>query len=169
VPSPHPIGCLRAVLLLPPSLKRVSPSVSDTETGESGTCAWSLGGVDPSTSLAVIFDVTAKDAGGVQPGKRHHLQLITYYLHSNGRYRMRVTTTAGGWCRCVRCGQRLPELTCRGGGGPAYIMVGPTLLCHCPLRNLLPVLLCAVTRVTRQLSLLALTRKPQQWSWRASQ
>lgn len=80
------------------SMKRISASVSDTETGESGTCAWSLGGVDPSTSLAVVFDVTAKDAGGVQAGKRHFLQLITYYQHSNGRFRMRVTTTGGAWC-----------------------------------------------------------------------
>jgi protein transport protein SEC23 len=83
------------------SMKRISASVSDTETGESGTCAWSLGGVDPSTSLAVVFDVTAKDAGGVQAGKRHFLQLITYYQHSNGRFRMRVTTTGGAWCRRV--------------------------------------------------------------------
>ena len=67
------------------------------ETGEGGTCAWSLGGVDPTTSLALIFDVASKESGAVQPGKRHHLQLITYYQHSSGRVRMRVTTSAGGW------------------------------------------------------------------------
>ena len=30
-------------------------------------------------------------------GKPHHMQLITYYQHSSGRLRMRVTTTAGVW------------------------------------------------------------------------
>ena len=81
------------------SLKKASPSVSETEIGEGGTYAWSLGGLDPSSSLAIYFDVSAKDAAAaqVQPGRRHHLQLITYYQHSSGRYRMRVTTTAGLW------------------------------------------------------------------------
>jgi hypothetical protein len=79
------------------SLKKGSPSVSETEIGEGGTYAWSLGGIDPSTSLSLYFDVAAKDAASAQPGKRHHLQLITYYQHSSGRYRMRVTTTAGLW------------------------------------------------------------------------
>lgn len=93
---------LLTVPLPPPrarSLKRVSPSVSEQETGEGGTCAWSLGGVDPTTSLALVFDVTAKDAaaGAANVGKRHYLQLITYYQHSSGRVRMRVTTSMAGW------------------------------------------------------------------------
>jgi protein transport protein SEC23 len=79
------------------SLRKTSPSVSETEIGEGGTFAWSLGGIDPSTSLALYFDVAAKDATSAQPGRRHHLQLITYYQHSSGRYRMRITTTAGMW------------------------------------------------------------------------
>ena len=79
------------------SLKKGSPSVSETEVGEGGTFAWSLGGVDPSTSVALYFDVSAKDAASAQPGRRHHLQLITYYQHSSGRYRMRVTTSGGMW------------------------------------------------------------------------
>jgi hypothetical protein len=35
--------------------------------------------------------------GGGHGGRRHQMQLITYYQHSNGRFRMRVTTTAGVW------------------------------------------------------------------------
>jgi protein transport protein SEC23 len=42
------------------SLKRAGPSVSETEIGESGTTTWTLGGVDPSTSIALYFDVGAK-------------------------------------------------------------------------------------------------------------
>jgi len=64
------------------SLKRPSPSVSDMEVGEGGTCAWSLGGVDPTTSLAIVFEAAGKDAGAQQAGKRHYMQLITYYQHS---------------------------------------------------------------------------------------
>lgn len=42
----------------------------------------------------LYFDI-GKEGG--PPGKRHHLQLLTYYQHANGRYRLRVTTTAGLW------------------------------------------------------------------------
>ena len=89
------------------SLKSNSPNVSETEVGEGGTSTWSLGAIDPATSIGIYFDIAGGSgntsgnnlgglgsAGGV---RRHHMQLITYYQHSNGRYRMRVTTTAGIW------------------------------------------------------------------------
>jgi protein transport protein SEC23 len=79
------------------SLKKAGPNVSETEIGECGTTAWSLGGIDPSTTVSLFFEVAGKGGAVVQPGKRHHLQIVTYYQHSNGRYRMRVTTTAGVW------------------------------------------------------------------------
>lgn len=83
------------------SLKRAGPSVSDLEIGEGGTHAWSLGSIDPSTSVGIYFDISDKGGSGGQgagaAGRRHHMQLITYYQHSSGRYRMRVTTTAGVW------------------------------------------------------------------------
>lgn len=79
------------------SLRKAGPSVSETEIGEAGTSAWSLGGIDPSTTLSVFFEVAGKGGAAIQPGKRHHLQIVTYYQHSNGRYRMRVTTTGGTW------------------------------------------------------------------------
>lgn len=77
------------------SLKRAGPSVSDLEIGEGGTHAWQLGAIDPSTSIGIYFDIA--DKGGAANGRRHHMQLITYYQHSSGRFRMRVTTTAGVW------------------------------------------------------------------------
>jgi protein transport protein SEC23 len=78
------------------SLRKGSPCVSETEIGEGGTYGWSLGGLDPTSTLAIIFDA-GKEGSGAVPGKRHYLQLVTYYQHSNGRYRMRVTTTGGMW------------------------------------------------------------------------
>lgn len=79
------------------SLRKPASWVSEHETGEGGTYVWSLGALDPSTSLALLFEIGDKDATAIQPGKRHYLQIITYYQHSNCRYRMRVTTVAGMW------------------------------------------------------------------------
>ena len=89
-------------------LGKTGPSVSDTEVGQGGTYAWSLGAIDPTSTISLFFDVAGKDSGGTaSAARRHHLQIVTYYQHSSGRYRMRVTTTAGTWCG------EAP----RGGGG----------------------------------------------------
>ena len=40
------------------SLGKKGTNVSDLEVGRGGTNAWSLGGIDPSTTIAVYFDVT---------------------------------------------------------------------------------------------------------------
>ena len=40
------------------SLGKKSPNVSDLEVGKGGTNAWSLGGIDPGTTIAVYFDIT---------------------------------------------------------------------------------------------------------------
>ena len=40
------------------SLGKKSPNVSDLEVGRGGTNAWSLGGIDPGTTIAVYFDIT---------------------------------------------------------------------------------------------------------------
>jgi hypothetical protein len=62
------------------SLKKTNKCVSETEVGEGGTYTWALGGIDPSTTLALYFEV-ANSAGGapVPPGKRYHLQIVTRY------------------------------------------------------------------------------------------
>lgn len=151
---PAPPARYSCIPLAPPrrSLKRASPSVSEQETGEGGTCAWSLGGVDPTTSLAIVFDVAAKDAaaGAANVGKRHYLQLITYYQHSSGRVRMRVTTSMAGWW-------------CGGGGGASLSPPPPPSTPaspHLPPR--------AATPRTRRPSRPASTRRPRPSSWRAS-
>merc|ERR1719148_208206 len=40
------------------SLRRRGPNVSDLEVGKGGTNAWSLGGIDPSTTVAIYFDIS---------------------------------------------------------------------------------------------------------------
>ena len=78
------------------SLKRGGANVSETEVGEGATNQWSLGALDPTTSLAIVFEVS-NAAGAVEMDKRHYLQIITYYQHPGGRQRMRVTTCSGPW------------------------------------------------------------------------
>ena len=79
------------------SLKKKSGSVSETEVGEGQTYAWRMGGVSPNTTVALYFEVTAGEGANVPPSKRRHLQLITHYQHSSGKYRMRVSTLGGVW------------------------------------------------------------------------
>lgn len=80
------------------SLKKTGPSVSETEIGVGGTSAWSLGGVDPATTLAVYFEVTNAEANAkLAPGKRRFIQFVTMYQHTNGRTRLRTTTLCGAW------------------------------------------------------------------------
>ena len=40
------------------SLGKKGPNVSDLEVGRGGTNAWSLGGIDPNTTIAIYFDIT---------------------------------------------------------------------------------------------------------------
>ena len=79
------------------SLKKQSPCVAETEIGVGGTYAWSMGAIDPSSTIAFYFEVVNQPSNPLPAGKRHHLQIITQYQHSSGRYRMRVTTLGGPW------------------------------------------------------------------------
>mmetsp|Transcript_6305 Transcript_6305/g.14506 ORF Transcript_6305/g.14506 Transcript_6305/m.14506 type:complete len:766 (-) Transcript_6305:277-2574(-) len=79
------------------SLKKAGASVSETEIGIGGTCAWSMGGVDPATTLAVYFEVTNSSATPLPVGKRRYIQFICTYQHANGRTRLRSTTLCGPW------------------------------------------------------------------------
>ena len=80
------------------SLKKgKSPYVADTEIGQGGTNAWTLGGIDPSTTIAVYFEITNAANQPVPAHKRRYAQFITQYQHANGRYRLRSTTLCGAW------------------------------------------------------------------------
>ena len=79
------------------SMRKAGPQVGETEIGEGGTCAWSMGGINPTTAVALYFEVANARPEAISHGKRHFLQLVTKYQHSSGRYRIRVTTCSGPW------------------------------------------------------------------------
>jgi len=82
------------------SLNRKSSSVSENEIGIGETCAWSLGGLDPNSTLAFYFDIVAQGSNDEntvdpnQPPKQCYLQFVTKYKHSSGRTHLRVTTVS---------------------------------------------------------------------------
>jgi protein transport protein SEC23 len=67
------------------SMHKPGPTVSDMEVGKGGTSAWSIGGIDPSTTIAVYFDIS--NASKVSEGKRRYIQFLTKYLASSGETR----------------------------------------------------------------------------------
>mmetsp|Transcript_31306 Transcript_31306/g.45634 ORF Transcript_31306/g.45634 Transcript_31306/m.45634 type:complete len:810 (+) Transcript_31306:97-2526(+) len=79
------------------SLNKKGPNVSDIEIGKGGTSAWSLGGIDPSTTVAIYFDVTNPGTTPLSSNKRRYIQFLTRYLHSSGKTRIRSTTLVGNW------------------------------------------------------------------------
>ena len=79
------------------SLFKQGPNVSELEVGTGGTNAWSLGGLEPNTTVAVYFDITNPGNTPLPEGKNRYIQFLTKYQHSNGRTRLRTTTIAGPW------------------------------------------------------------------------
>jgi protein transport protein SEC23 len=77
------------------SLKKSGPNVSDLEVGKGGTNMWSLGGVDPNTTVAIYFDVNS--TAPLPDDKRRYIQFLTKYQHANGRTRVKCTTLCGPW------------------------------------------------------------------------
>ena len=64
--------------------------VSGTVIGNGGTNHWYLGGIDPTKSLAIYFDVDSTVEE--KKNKNIHIQFHTKYQHVNGQMRLRVTT-----------------------------------------------------------------------------
>ena len=63
------------------SLGKKSPNVSDLEVGKGGTNAWSLGGIDPGTTVAIYFDITNPGVSFVSLAILHfHLCSILYVI-----------------------------------------------------------------------------------------
>ena len=58
------------------SLKKQSPCVAETEIGVGGTYAWSMGAIDPSSTIAFYFEVVNQPSNPLPAGKRHHLQPV---------------------------------------------------------------------------------------------
>lgn len=74
-----------------------SGSVSDQEMGVGGTCQWKFCGINPGTSVALVFEVVNQHGAPIPQGGRGCLQFITQYQHSSGQKRVRVTTVSRNW------------------------------------------------------------------------
>jgi protein transport protein SEC23 len=62
--------------------------------GVGGTCDWSLGGLDETTTVAVYFDVTKAEAVVSGEQASSYVQFVTKYRSSIGETRLRVSTLA---------------------------------------------------------------------------
>ncbi|XP_077476950.1 protein transport protein Sec23A isoform X2 [Stigmatopora argus] len=79
------------------SLNAKGPCVSENEIGSGGTCQWKICGLDPSTTLALYFEVVNQHNAPIPQGGRGTLQFVTQYQHASGQRRIRVTTIARNW------------------------------------------------------------------------
>ncbi|CAL0333096.1 unnamed protein product [Lupinus luteus] len=81
------------------SLEKKGPSVADTVIGEGNTTTWKMCGLDKSTCLTVMFDLSSNDRsntpGAVNP--QLYLQFLTSYQGSDGQSVLRVTTVTRRW------------------------------------------------------------------------
>lgn len=90
------------------SLNKHGPNVSDLEVGKGGTNAWSIGGLEPNTTIAIYFDITNPGNTPLGEGKRRFIQFLTKYQHSNGRTRLRAVTVCGPWFNPPKVGDGQP-------------------------------------------------------------
>ncbi|XP_077476951.1 protein transport protein Sec23A isoform X3 [Stigmatopora argus] len=72
-------------------------TVEVKEIGSGGTCQWKICGLDPSTTLALYFEVVNQHNAPIPQGGRGTLQFVTQYQHASGQRRIRVTTIARNW------------------------------------------------------------------------
>ncbi|XP_014521726.1 protein transport protein SEC23 [Vigna radiata var. radiata] len=81
------------------SLEKKGPSVADTVIGEGNTTAWKMCGLDKSTCLTVMFDLSSSERtntpGAVNP--QLYLQFLTSYQDPSGQSVLRVTTVTRRW------------------------------------------------------------------------
>ncbi|KAL1124938.1 hypothetical protein V6Z11_A13G008800 [Gossypium hirsutum] len=82
------------------SLEKRSPMCSDTIIGQGNTSAWKMCGLDQATTLCLVFDIVRKDipdATVQSSSSQFYFQLLTFYQHSSGEMRLRVTTLSRRW------------------------------------------------------------------------
>ncbi|XP_042374016.1 protein transport protein SEC23-like [Zingiber officinale] len=82
------------------SLEKKGPLCAETVVGQGNTTAWKMCGLDKKTSLCLIFEIARKD--GPESISQHtsnqfYFQFLTYYQHSDGQMRLRVTTLSRRW------------------------------------------------------------------------
>ncbi|KAJ4727362.1 Protein transport protein SEC23 [Melia azedarach] len=82
------------------SLEKKGPLCSDTVVGQGNTSAWKMCGLDKATSLCLIFEIVKKeipDSTIQATSNQFYFQFLTYYQHSSGQMRLRVTTLSRRW------------------------------------------------------------------------
>jgi len=79
------------------SLNRRGNSVSDTEIGIGGTCAWKICALTERSTYAFYFEIVNQHSN--KPAEGHHgmVQFLTQYQDGNGQRVLRVTTVAHAW------------------------------------------------------------------------
>ncbi|XP_022638941.1 protein transport protein SEC23 isoform X2 [Vigna radiata var. radiata] len=81
------------------SLEKKGPSVADSVIGEGNTTTWKLCGLDKSTCLTVLFDLSSSDHSNTPTitNPQLYLQFLTSYQSPNGQSVLRVTTITRRW------------------------------------------------------------------------
>lgn len=80
------------------SLDKKGPSVANTVIGQGNTTAWKLCGLDRSTCLTVLFDVSSSEKSDpAGPNPQLFIQFLTSYQSNDGQMRLRVTTVTRRW------------------------------------------------------------------------
>ncbi|OAY59084.1 protein transport protein SEC23 isoform X1 [Manihot esculenta] len=81
------------------SMEKKGPNVADTVVGEGNTTAWKMCGLDKSTCLTVVFDLTSSERSNA-PGTINpqlYIQFITSFQNPEGQSLLRVTTVTRRW------------------------------------------------------------------------
>nr|GMD62520.1 protein transport protein SEC23 [Ipomoea batatas]GMD71748.1 protein transport protein SEC23 [Ipomoea batatas] len=74
------------------SLEKKGPLCSETVIGQGNTTAWKMCGLDRTTSLCIVFEISKKenpDAIAQSANTQFYFQFLTYYQHTNGLMRLR--------------------------------------------------------------------------------
>ncbi|GMI70475.1 hypothetical protein like AT1G05520 [Hibiscus trionum] len=81
------------------SMEKKGPNVADTVIGEGNTTSWKMCGLNKSTSLMVLFDISTTERSNV-PGaanSQFYLQFLTSYQDPEGKTMLRATTVTRQW------------------------------------------------------------------------
>eukprot|EP00468_Gymnochlora_sp_CCMP2014_P001961 CAMPEP_0167742470 /NCGR_PEP_ID=MMETSP0110_2-20121227/1453_1 /TAXON_ID=629695 /ORGANISM="Gymnochlora sp., Strain CCMP2014" /LENGTH=754 /DNA_ID=CAMNT_0007626683 /DNA_START=897 /DNA_END=3161 /DNA_ORIENTATION=- len=71
-------------------LEKKSRSISEREVGQGQTTCWAIGGLDPSYTCSIYFDMVNQDTKNIK--EQCYIQFVTTYKNSVGQTIQRVTT-----------------------------------------------------------------------------
>lgn len=79
------------------TLEKKSPSVSETDIGIGGTCAWKIGAMDRNSSYALFFEVANRNPSTL-PVEHAVIQIQTVYQNAFQQKILRITTVSKQMC-----------------------------------------------------------------------